>query len=97
MFWHSQNTAGDHFPHFVWLSFFHPTKTIKEEVQAVSGRACCGGNGDLCSSEQTASDVIALCQTVHTAQSETRKHTPAHRTGVWVRKGLKENFTKRFI
>lgn len=37
-------------------------KTIKDGVQAVSGRACCGGNGDLCSCEETASNVIALCQ-----------------------------------
>lgn len=45
----------------------------------MSGRACCGGNGDLCSSEETASNVIALCQssccTVTTAEPDTHLQT----------------------
>lgn len=48
----------------------------------MSGRACCGGNGNLCSSsDEAASNVISLCQsscctvTKEQSQIHTYKHT----------------------
>ncbi len=61
MFSHRQNTAGDHLPPPPG-SPSPPYENYQRGAQAVSGRACCGGNGDLCSSEETASNVITSCQ-----------------------------------
>lgn len=77
----AKNTAGDRPPPPPRVSPSPPCENYQRGVRAVSGRACCGGNGDLCSSEETASNVVASCQssyctvTTEHGQIHTRRHT----------------------
>lgn len=78
MFSHSQSYSRRPFPPLLaWFPLSTLYENYQREAQAVSGRACCGGNRGLCSSEEMASNVIALCQNAYdTAASElSRVHT----------------------
>lgn len=61
----------------------------------MSGRACCVGNEDLCSSEETASNVVTSCQslnclTVSTEHSPTHTYRPAFKLRMGQKKIKKE-------